>query len=318
LLPGFLTCRSTERKELAVSVTEARNHFNSLFASERNLIRLQAYLRNVFPNLKERVQDVVQEVLCEVLSVFRPGSEQAEQSSEKLQALLNRLDDYRRQGLSWEETWMRYMRRLLRWRGIDLLRAREFSYFESMTSQTPDDSSATRVEPQAAIADPSIILGEAERRQRQVRLLSDIFREFVSWCESNGQALKKEVYERRLRDQKADEVARALGLGRNHVDQLIKRARDWIRERIEKRDVHRSVFLTLHRQPRNSLSLPETTRFSNFAEVLRFVINEMGALCPSETRLLQYRANPSHPDYHDVHYHVREAACRLCNADLEK
>lgn len=301
-----------------MSVTEARHHFESLFAIERNLTRLQAYLRKVFPNLKERVQDVVQQVLCEVLGVLRSGTEPAGHCFEKLQTLLNRLDYYRRQGLSWEETWSRYLRRLLRWRAIDLLREREFSYFESMTSQGPEDSSASRLEPQAAIADPSIILGEAERRQRQVRLLSDIFREFVSWCESNGQALKKEVYERRLRDQKPEAIARALGLGRNHVDQVIKRARDWMRERIERRDVHRSVFLTLHRWPRNSFSLPQTTRFSNFAEVLRFVINEMGALCPSEARLLQYRANPSSPDCHDVHYHVREAACRLCNADLEQ
>ncbi len=302
-----------------MSVTEARNHFESLFAIERNLTRLQAYLRKAFPNLKERVQDVVQEVLCEVLGVLRSSTEPAGHSFEKIQTLLNRMDYYRRQGLSWEETWMRYMRRLLRWRAIDLLRAREFSCFESLTSQTPEDSSATQLEPQAEIADPSIILGEEERRQRQVRLLSDIFREFVSWCESTAQgALKKEVYERRLRDQKPDMIARVLGLERNHVDQLIKRARDWIRERIERRDVHRSVFLTLHRQARNSLSLPETTRFPNFAEVLRFVINEMGALCPSEARLWQYRANPSHPGYHDVHYHVREAACRLCNADLEQ
>lgn len=60
--------------------------------------------------------------------------------------------------------------------------------------------------------------------------------------------------------------------------------------------------------------LPE---FDSFAAVVRWVIEELGALCPSAERLAAYRADPHQTEFHDVRYHVEEAGCPLCRAELE-
>ena len=55
-----------------------------------------------------------------------------------------------------------------------------------------------------------------------------------------------------------------------------------------------------------------------FDDVLRFVIEEMGAMCPSLSRLTDYVANRHVKDFSDVHYHVEEADCRLCQAKINE
>jgi len=63
-----------------------------------------------------------------------------------------------------------------------------------------------------------------------------------------------------------------------------------------------------------SEALPE---LASFADVVRWVIDELGALCPSPERLTAYAANPQAAEYHDVRYHVEEACCPICRAELE-
>lgn len=97
-------------------------------------------------------------------------------------------------------------------------------------------------------ASPSAVLAEAERRGRQGLTLSQVLTEFCRRCETRPEMLKqKEIYERSLRGQKPTEIAAALGMERGTVDVQLKRARDWILERVRQADVDRSVFLTFHR-----------------------------------------------------------------------
>ena len=51
-------------------------------------------------------------------------------------------------------------------------------------------------------------------------------------------------------------------------------------------------------------------------EVVVWVIEELGALCPSPERLASYAANPQ-AEHHDIRYHVEEAGCRICRATIE-
>lgn len=58
-------------------------------------------------------------------------------------------------------------------------------------------------------------------------------------------------------------------------------------------------------------------QLDSFAEVVRWVIEELGALCPSAERLAAYQADPQAAEYHDVRYHVEEAGCPICRAELQ-
>jgi hypothetical protein len=58
-------------------------------------------------------------------------------------------------------------------------------------------------------------------------------------------------------------------------------------------------------------------QLGTFAEVVRWVIHELGALCPSPERLEAYRVCPQGAELHDVRYHVEEAGCPICRAELE-
>lgn len=57
-------------------------------------------------------------------------------------------------------------------------------------------------------------------------------------------------------------------------------------------------------------------QLQTFADVVRWVVEELGALCPSPQRLAAYLADPQAPEYRDVRYHVEEARCPLCRAEL--
>ena len=58
--------------------------------------------------------------------------------------------------------------------------------------------------------------------------------------------------------------------------------------------------------------------FHSFGEVVRWVVEELGAMCPSPERLAAYARDPEASDSSDVRYHVEEAGCRLCQVELEQ
>lgn len=55
----------------------------------------------------------------------------------------------------------------------------------------------------------------------------------------------------------------------------------------------------------------------SFGDVVRWVIEDLGAMCPSAERLAHYARTPEAPDVSDVRYHVVDAGCRLCRIELE-
>ena len=60
-----------------------------------------------------------------------------------------------------------------------------------------------------------------------------------------------------------------------------------------------------------------TPELRSFGDVVRWVIDELGAMCPSPERLQAHRRTPEAPALRDVRYHVEEAGCRLCRVDLQ-
>lgn len=62
-------------------------------------------------------------------------------------------------------------------------------------------------------------------------------------------------------------------------------------------------------------SLPQPP-LKTLGDVVRWVIEELGALCPSAERLQAYFQNPQDPQLRDVRYHVEEAGCSICRAEL--
>ena len=63
----------------------------------------------------------------------------------------------------------------------------------------------------------------------------------------------------------------------------------------------------------HDMPMPE---LRTFGDVVRWVIDELGAMCPSPERLQAYRLNPDAPEFSDIRYHVQEATCRHCRAEL--
>ncbi|HOA52897.1 MAG TPA: hypothetical protein PKI05_11630 [Thermogutta sp.] len=58
-------------------------------------------------------------------------------------------------------------------------------------------------------------------------------------------------------------------------------------------------------------------QLQTLGDVVRWVINELGAMCPSPERLAAYLADPGAPELRDVRYHVEEAGCPICRAERD-
>ena len=212
-----------------------------------------------------------------------------------------------------EHGWKTYLTRAAINATIVRLRELERNWFQSLA-----DGSGEPAGPAIACAMPgsSAIADESDRRGRQTLLLSDILREYVARCEEKNMQTQKEIYERRLRGQEPAQIATQMDVSEDNVYQHLKRARDWVMDRIQQADVHRTVFQTFlrpHRDIPAATHLPDHVP-KNFHEVLQRVVHEAGALCPSDARLTLYRASPDEAELRDVRYHVEVAGCPLCTA----
>jgi hypothetical protein len=181
---------------------------------------------------------------------------------------------------------------------------------------------------------PSGPLREQERRHCQVELLSDILYDFCQDCEREDRpegAFRKEVYERRMRGQEIQQIVADMETSRARVDTSLHRAKQWIRQSIERRDVHRTVFATVlggrcegqlgPENPAPSVSHAEAPDpalpvLRDMTAVLWFVLDH-GGMCPSLERLAVYAALPQAEGFSDVRYHVDEAGCQSCRVELE-
>lgn len=292
----------------------------------------------------------------------------ADQAEDILQAtFLELLQRIREQDFHPVVGWLGTIRQLARLRALDRLRAWEFRVFKQIAAGYAREEGSAESAGPAEVADsastPVSRLASAERRARQGLLLSEVLEEFCRWCEAVPNRIAvRHVYERSLRGQLPTEIARDLGFPANRVHGLLHQARQWVYERIRRRDVDRSVFLTLYRgkggespQTRNETVLrgdrpgaktlgaephraggrsrgrdpavgsegPESElaasmpKLQSFAEVVCWVIEELGAICPSRDRLLQFARQQGAQEFADVHYHVMIANCGLCRAELE-
>lgn len=61
--------------------------------------------------------------------------------------------------------------------------------------------------------------------------------------------------------------------------------------------------------------MKEPPPMNSFGDVVRWVVEELGAFCPSPERLAGYWLNPDAPQYQDIRYHVEEAGCPICRAE---
>lgn len=297
--------------------------------------RLEAWLQAAFPRLKDQAADILQNAFIELLQRIRTQNWHPQQDWLSLlrQLARQRAIDYLR---SWEQ--------------------RVFRQLEATKSQaeTSEGSSSGPSHPPAAEPTPDSQVVGAERRTRQGLLLSEILSEFCCWCEARTSRLAvREAYERALCGQRPADIARNMGVSPAQVYSLLHQAREWIYQRIRQRDVNRSVFLTLFRvkgeasedalfapttevaqpiswaeaqsstglapseaappAPQVSIRLPH---FATLTDVVRWVIEELGAMCPAPARLEMYRVNPTARELRDVRFHVEEAGCKICRGEL--
>jgi len=191
---------------------------------------------------------------------------------------------------------------------------------------------------------PANAVAEKERRDRQVRLLSDIFYQYCRHCEQRPVMLKqKEIFERFVRGlQTNPEIAAAMGIPKAHVETAKNRAGQWLSEQIRMADVHRSVFLTWHRQfpedtadreLRQQALIADRTRcerpaktaaverplppLKTWFDVIWYATDHMRSFCPQPDRLSAYAQNQQGENLSDVRYHVEESGCQACSRKVD-
>jgi DNA-directed RNA polymerase specialized sigma24 family protein len=290
--------------------------------------KICSYISRRFPGLASEAEDVAQDTV------------------------VNALEFLRKKKVFKPDDWNAWLRKVAGNRALDRLRRTELLLFEGLSrddqkSPDPTDSSPS----------PGTAAEERERRGRQGKMLSDVLQEWCRNCEKSVTGLKhKECYERLLRGQKFEEIEkgmkdqRGMPVSRNTLYQWRNRAFEAIHERIRKADVNQSVFLTMlgrgsdvdgagskdqdrsaesparqcrdadssaptnRPSPKQGVAMPEIRRFG---DIVRWVIEEMGALCPSLERLKEYAKRPEAPEFSDILYHVEEAGCRHCRIELD-
>lgn len=264
-------------------------------------------------------------------------------------ATMETLGKIRRENFQPEKDWRSWLLWLSANRARDYLRqVVEVASLDALAAN--DDGSCLGWQLADAGSPPSQVLAEAERRGRQGLTLSQILAEFSRWCESRSDGHKmKEFYERSLRGQKAADIAASKNVPRGTVKVTLNRARDWVLDRIRQADVHRSVFATLHRRkpeegaapslvgevfqldpklgstsgqpdgPSRSHNPPAIRNFptlTTFEDVVRWAIDELGAMCPSPARLQECIQTTDAVQFSDIRFHVDDVGCRLCEAEL--
>lgn len=137
-----------------------------LTSAERD--RLCAYAMRLFPRLSGMAEDLVHSAVEEML---RRGW--GTHGSQKIEA----------QGL---QALRPQLRKLIRWRAVDVLRTVERRALEELEGGSTSDSEGFCADPvDHRQLSPSALYDEKARRREQALLLSDVLREFTAWCESS-------------------------------------------------------------------------------------------------------------------------------------
>lgn len=278
----------------------ARDDLESTYRTERQ--RLIRELNRLFPSLNhDECEDLVQLAFTQALiECGKPD-------------------------FALQQTWPAWLRAVARFRALDYLRKREEWSLDALLRNPVDsDGSAAAYEPPHRGLTPSQVLQQAERVDRRRMLVSDLLAEYVGHVEKYGMAMQREIFERSLRGQKPAAIAADMNLPPQKVFDHRSRAFEWLRAQVEQRDVHGSVLASLFgpqvAPPDSADPAPQ-----RLPDVLRLAVDELGSLCPSDTRWSAFEANPAAPEFADVRYHVRESrwyldlrpqdsGCRLCQS----
>lgn len=221
-----------------------------------------------------------------------------------------------------EGTLCTYLCKAAFYAALEISKKHERGWFQQMADGAAAEVIDSNVLPPLAAQvreeeEQSRIAAEVNRRGRQQLLLSDMLQEYVQRCELNHWQTEREVYERRLHGQDAKVIMAAMGITRANFDKKLQLARDWIKQRMRQADVDRSVFQTFLRPTRDVPQLPDSVPADvprNFHEVLMRVVNEFGALCPSDERLARFEQQPQAAEFRDLRYHIAELPCPVCQA----
>lgn len=193
---------------------------------------LRRYLCRAFPRLQTEAEDILQEAVMEAVERGR---------SEAIPPI---------------EHWAGWFRTVVRHRALDRLREWERRAFRQLSGQSSSDDSdssqsssarsSSSGEPVDPGPGPATQAVEKQRRTQQSLLLSEVLTAFCRFCEAHpDRLLMKEVYERTLRGQRPEQIARAVQRTPKEVYPLLYSARQWILDRLRRADVDRSVFVTL-------------------------------------------------------------------------
>lgn len=217
---------------------------------------------------------------------------------------------------------------------LDSLKRHELVSLESLAAGHAGDSSAGFQPPDLRGWSPASLAVEKERLERRERLLSDVLCDYVAECEQSGAWNERELMERLLRGQSRKDAAREMGISMNQLNVTMsphdkKRGRFRLQKLMQQKDVHRSVFATYFGgdagQKRDKRPLPDGVvpyHQASVVELIGWLIDDVGAMCPSDERLIEFAAtdvNALAADptaFRDVRYHVHEAKCVLCQVTL--
>jgi DNA-directed RNA polymerase specialized sigma24 family protein len=234
-----------------------------------------------------------------------------------------------RAGFEPEKDWRRYWYWLANKRALDQIRRIEREKTVSIAILL-GGSGAAVWEPAdhnappdlAAMANEQFAKAAKSRRRRDDRkkkILSEILSEYIHECELKERFSQKEAYERALRGQKPNVIAEAMGIERNYVDQLIFRSRRWLLDRVRQRDVHQSVFRTIHcieAEAAETGRKPRVSEVKLLGDLVRWVMDHTDAMCPSLDRLRAFARDRGSTALPDVRFHVEDVPCHLCSAEL--
>ncbi len=172
-------------------------------------------------------------------------------------------------------------------------------------------------EPMDSAATPSQILSAIAKPERRVRSLSEVLQEYCRQCEEDARPKhqtkrweEREVFERSLRGQKNADIAGQMRLDAQRAFDLLHDAREAIRRIIGAADAEGSLFGTAifalrgngrRGRGRSPKLDPQTL------DLLRELLDETGAMCPSPEALEKFEECPDFVGAHAIAYHVRQA-----------
>lgn len=241
--------------------------------------------------------------------------------------------------------WLPWLRTVSRYRAIDFLRHREEWSLDALLRNVParSDSSSPAWQPADPALTPSSVLRQGEQAERRRVLVSDILAAYVQHVERYGMHVQREVFERSLRGQEPPDVAADMELSVQRVYEQRSKAFAWVRAEVQRRDTRGSILASVFGDRPAAGDSPQIPP-RRLHDLIHLAVDQLGALCPSDRRLDEYRVHtrltaPGYPRAGvearrdaapptDIHYHIIEArwylddrpqqpGCRLCAARLE-